>query len=332
MVLALPFGIKYSGLTLLRNSMSNAVNGEIKITWKSIIIVLAISLFYLLLSWLLVGLKSDQLVLIVIFNSMFFLSSITRKFIIGFSIFIIYWIIFDYMKAFPNYNYNTVHIADLYNLDKKLFGIHFNGKLLTANEYWRINGNTFLDIVCGIFYLCWIPVPIAFAIFLFFKNRKQFLYFLITFVLVNFIGFIIYYLYPAAPPWYVQYHGFAFHALTPGNTAGLAKFDNYFHAGIFKSIYAKGSNVFAAMPSLHSSYPVIVLYYGIKNRFTVLNIFFTVVMFGIWFTAVYASHHYIIDVFAGIICAGIGITIFNTLMSRSKFFQQFVGKYENAIQ
>ncbi|MGZ3871653.1 MAG: phosphatase PAP2 family protein [Mucilaginibacter sp.] len=236
------------------------------------------------------------------------------------------------MKAFPNYNYNTVHIGDLYNAEKHIFGIHFNGKLLTPNEYWRLNGNTFIDVAAGIFYLCWIPVPLAFAAFLFFKNRRQFLYFSVTFVLINLIGFVVYYLYPAAPPWYVQYNGFVFHAKTPGNTAGLGKFDSYFHAGIFKSIYAKGSNVFAAMPSLHSSYPVVVLYYGIKNRLGLINLFFGIVMFGIWFTAVYASHHYILDVLAGIISAGIGIFIFKTLITRVNFFRKFIESYEKNIR
>ena len=322
--------------------MGNAIGNGSKTSLKSIIIVFAISIAYLLISKWLIGYKTDQLWLVGIFNACFFLpvitpvvgfnSSVTRKFIIGFSIFIVYWIIFDYMKAFPNYNYNSVHIADLYNSEKQLFGINFKGTQLTPNEYWRINGNTFLDVAAGIFYLCWIPVPLAFAFFLFFKDRKQFLYFSLTFVLVNFLGFVVYYLYPAAPPWYIQYHGFNFYAATKGNTAGLVKFDDYFHAGIFKSIYSKGSNVFAAMPSLHSSYPVVVLYYGLKNRLGLINVFFTIVMLGIWLTAIYAGHHYILDVLAGIICAFAGIAIFDVLISRVKFFRVFVGKYEKAIR
>ncbi|ASU33922.1 phosphatase PAP2 family protein [Mucilaginibacter xinganensis] len=312
--------------------MTDAVDESIKINTRSVITVLAITIFYLLLSAFLVGFKTDQLFLAVIFNAAFFLSAVSRKFILGFSIFIVYWIIFDYMKAFPNYNYNPVHIEDLYNLEKHLFGVHFNGKLITANEYWRINGKTWIDVAAGIFYLCWIPVPLAFAGFLFFKNRRQFLYFSITFVLINLIGFVIYYLYPAAPPWYVQYNGFVFHAKTPGNTAGLVKFDNYFHAGIFKSIYAKGSNVFAAMPSLHSSYPVVVLYYGIKNKLGLINLFFGIVMLGIWFTAVYASHHYILDVLAGIISAVLGISIFQVLLTYFSPFRAFITKYENYIR
>ena len=308
---------------------NDGVHGAV--TFRSVAVVSIISFAYLLFSAFLVDFKIDQVVLVLIFNCAFYLSAITRKFILGFSIFIVYWVIFDWMKAFPNYDYNTVHIADLYNFEKHLFGIHTQNKLLTPNEYWRINGNTFLDILTGIFYLCWIPVPLAFAAYLFFKNRRQFLLFSMTFVLVNFLGFIVYYLYPAAPPWYVQYHGFVFQPLKMGNTAGLVKFDNYFHAGIFKSIYAKGSNVFAAMPSLHSSYPVIVVYYALKNRLGLMNIFFFTVMFGIWFSAVYLSHHYVLDVLAGMTCAIIGISLFNLLL-KTRWFSRFINNYETFVK
>ncbi|WP_183574839.1 phosphatase PAP2 family protein [Mucilaginibacter sp. X5P1] len=312
--------------------MKNAINNGVTVNIKSIIVVSLLSVAYLLLSIFLVGYKVDQLVLIGIFNSMFYLSAGTRKFILGFSIFIFYWVIFDYMKAFPNYNYNTVHIADLYNFEKHLFGINLNGKLVTPNEYFRLKGTTFVDIVTGLFYLCWIPVPLSFAAYLFFTRKRQFLYFALTFLLVNLLGFVVYYVYPAAPPWYIEYYGFNFHPLTVGNTGGLAKFDAYFHINLFKSIYAKGSNVFAAMPSLHSAYPVIVLYYGLKNRLGFINILFFIVVIGIWFTAVYASHHFVLDVLAGITCAAIGISLFNLLISKVKFMQTFIKKYEAIIQ
>ena len=311
--------------------MTNAANGIEKLTIRSIVIVSLVSLAYLVVSYFLIGFRSDQVILILLYSIFFYASPISRKFIVGFTIFVGYWIIFDYMKAFPNYNYSTVHIADLYNAEKHLFGINYQNKLITPNEYWRVNGNTFLDVMAGIFYLCWIPVPVGFAVYLFFKNRQQFLCFLLTFVLVNFLGFIVYYSFPAAPPWYVEYNGFVFHAHTMGNTAGLAKFDRFFNAGIFKSIYAKGSNVFAAMPSLHSSYPVIVLYYGLKNKLGLVNIFFGIVMVGIWFSAVYASHHYVLDVLAGITTAITGITLFNLLFTKIKPFGNFINNYYKLI-
>jgi hypothetical protein len=311
--------------------MNGAVNQGPAVNARSIITVSLLSIAYLLLSTWVVGFKSDQVVLLVIFNVLFYASVITRKFIVGFSVFIVYWIIFDYMKAFPNYTVSPVHMADLYNFEKHLFGINYKGLLLTPNEYWKLNSTTPLDIIAGIFYICWIPVPLSFAAFLFFKSRREFLSFALTFLVVNLLGFVIYYSYPAAPPWYIQEHGFIFHAATPGNTGGLARFDHYFNVHIFQSIYEKGSNVFAAMPSLHSAYPVIVIYYGLKNRLGFINIILATVMVGIWLTAIYTSHHYILDVLAGICVAIAGINLFNFLFTKVPFFVNFLDSYEKLI-
>ena len=57
---------------------------------KSLKIAFIVSLSYLVLSYLVIGFKMEQLVLVLIFNGFYFASKITRKFILGFSIFIIY--------------------------------------------------------------------------------------------------------------------------------------------------------------------------------------------------------------------------------------------------
>ena len=295
-------------------------------TTKTMLVTTVITTVYLLLSALLVGFKTEQLFLAGFFNLLYYASIPTRKFITGFSIFIVFWIVFDYMKAFPNYRYNTVHIGSLYDAEKRLFGIVSGGRLLSPNEYWLGHTTGWLDVVSGLFYLCWIPVPLLFAVFLFYRDRAQFLYFSCTFFLVNILGFIVYYAYPAAPPWYVQQHGFAFYPHTPGSTAGLGRFDAFFNVNVFKSLYAKSSNVFAAMPSLHSSYPLVVLYFGLKNRLGLLNVIFAIVMVGIWFSAVYTSHHYILDVLAGIACGLSGIFLFKFLLSGNNFFSRFVNR------
>lgn len=284
---------------------------------KSILMMLGLSVGYLLLSRYLIGFRSEQIVLLVITNGFYFFSPSTRQFITAFSIFIVYWILFDYMKAFPNYNYNTVHIRSLYDLEKSIFGIGSGLAELTPNEFWIKHQNPFLDVMSGLFYLTWIPLPLSLAGYLFFKNRPQFFNFAFTFLLVNLIGFVIYYLYPAAPPWYSQQYGFEFIANTPGNTAGLSRFDAFFNVGIFKSIYEKSSNVFAAMPSLHSSYPLIALYYAIKSKISMgVTLLIAITLPGIWFAAVYTSHHYVLDVLAGIMCAIAGIFIVRFIGSR----------------
>lgn len=299
---------------------------------KSILTVTFLSVAYVLLSTWIVGFKSDQIVLVVIFNSCFYASAISRKFILGFSVFIVYWILFDYMKAFPNYTVSKVHIADLYNLEKHLFGINFHGHILTPNEYWKTNSKSYLDVIGGLFYLCWIPVPLSFAAYLFFKNRREFLCFAMTFFVVNLLGFVVYYTFPAAPPWYIQEHGFTFIANTPGNTGGLARFDHFFNVQIFQSIYQKGSNVFAAMPSLHSAYPIIVVYYAFRNHVGPMKIVLITVMVGIWLTAIYTSHHFVLDVLAGMVTAAAGINLFNFLFNKVRFLTEFLNNYEAFIR
>jgi len=294
--------------------------------------ITVVTLGYFLLSYLLIGFKMEQVWLALLFNVFYFSSQLSRKFITGFSIFIIFWIIFDYMKAFPNYLYQTVHIEDLYHAEKKLFGIAGEGTVLTPNEYWLTHHFTSLDALTGIFYLCWVPVPLGFAAYLFFKKREAFLQFAFTFLLVNLIGFVIYYAYPAAPPWYVEQHGFEFLPLTPGNTGGLERFDTFFNTNVFHSLYAKSSNVFAAMPSLHASYPLIVLFYGIKNKLGKINILFAIIMTGIWFSAVYNSHHYVLDVLAGIICGLTGIGLFQWLALNNTAVKKGLKKFAKAIE
>jgi inositol phosphorylceramide synthase catalytic subunit len=287
-----------------------------------------LSVAYLLLAYLLVGFNIGQPILAGFFLTMYYASRPTRRFIVAFSAFVVFWIIFDFMKAFPNYRFNTVHIRDLYQADKYLF--NFDG--LSANEYWQAHHSTLLDILSGCFYLSWMPVPLAFGVYLYFRKRARILPFALTFLWVNLLGFVIYYLYPAAPPWYVQQYGFDLHLHTPGNTAGLHRFDDYFHIHIFQSLYAQSSNVFAAMPSLHAAYPLVTLYHGISSRVGWLNVFLALVVGGIWFAAVYTSHHYVLDVLAGIGCALLGILLFERGWMNVGWFRRWLDRYQEKVR
>lgn len=292
---------------------------------KNVSLALLATALYLFLSYVLIGFKTDQVFLAGIFNGMYFAAPATRRFIKAFSIFIIYWILFDWMKAFPNYRYNDVSIRELYELEKQFFGIAVNGSRLTPNEYFALHHSTVADLLAGVFYLCWIPVPLGYAAFLFFKNRRRYFEFALSFFLVNIIGFVGYYGYPAAPPWYVANYGFDFIANTPGNTAGLARFDEIIGMNIFAGLYSKSSNVFAAMPSLHAAYMLVATYYAAQNKsHKGRTILFAIITAGIWFTAVYSFHHYVLDVLAGIACAAAGTWLLQVFINKTKAGRRFM--------
>ncbi len=221
------------------------------------------SLIYFSWFYFLVGLRPEHIWLYVLTLFLFFAHKKTQQFIIAFSIFVVYWIMYDSMRIYPNYKVNPIHIAEIYNFEKKLFGIIVSNSerlslvstptngdtLLTLNEYFRINKTPFLDVLCGLFYLNWVPIPLAFGFWLFRNDKMLFLKFSYAFVFTNAVGFSLYYCYPAAPPWYIEQYGFEIIHGTPGNAAGLTGFDNFFDIQLFEGMYAKNANVFAAMPS-----------------------------------------------------------------------------------
>ena len=297
----------------------------------SFLIIPLLSVLFLFFAKTTTGIRSDHLVLVVIVNVCYYLSASTRRLIAGLGIIIVYWIIYDSMKAWPNWSFNSVDILPLYNLEKSFFGIHDGNNIITPNEFFLSNSNLFADIICSLFYLCWMPLPLFFIFYLYFKNKNLFLRFSMAFFIVNCIGFIIYYVHPAAPPWYFEEHGVVFDKTTKSYAAGLLRFDNYFGIHLFEGLYSKGSNVFAAMPSLHASYPLIGLIYAMKQPAKWLRTLFATVMIGIWFSAVYLSHHYILDVLAGIGCGLLGVFIFEKVMFRNKLFSNFMKRYEEFI-
>jgi hypothetical protein len=298
---------------------------------KGSIIVLALSLIYLIFSWFSIGFRSDQVFLVAVVVVSYSLDGVWRRFLIAFSIFIVYWIIYDTMKLFPNYEFNPVNIEKLYLLEKQFFGIATVDGLITPNEYFLTHHSRFLDSLCALFYLSWIPLPLLFAFYLFRRNPVAFLRFSLAFFLANMIGFIIYYLHPAAPPWYVELNGFSLDTSTKSNAAGLLRFDDFTGLTFFRDMYAKGSNVFAAMPSLHAAYPFLGLYYSyvIRNKF--FTVCFAIFTAGIWFSAVYLTHHYILDIIAGLLCAIAAIFLLDLVMMRNSLFRKWFKKYLEMI-
>ena len=102
---------------------------------------------------------------------------------------------------------------------------------------------------------------------------------------------------------------------------------------IFDSIYGRNANVFAAVPSLHAAYMVVALAYAIMNRCKGwLIALFAFIMVGIWCTAVYSGHHYLIDVLLGIFCALLGISVFEKGLMKWGAFKRFFERYSKYIR
>lgn len=238
------------------------------------------------------------------------------------------WIVFacsyDCMRLLPNYEVSPIDIRGIYETEKSIFGISTAAGLLTPSEFFALHHSTVGDVIAGLSYICWVPVPLLFAFYLYFTKREKWcLRFSGAFLFVNLVGFIGYYIHPAAPPWYVMEHGFEVIHGTGGSTAGLSRFDQLVGYPVFASIYVNNSNVFAAVPSLHSAYLMVATFYAAKSRQPVwLTALFGLICLGIWWTAVYSGHHYVIDVLLGIATCIVALTIYELAWTKVEAARQ----------
>lgn len=257
----------------------------------------------------------------------------TRKFALALTPWLVFACSYDGMRLLPNYEVNPIDTRGIYEAEKSLFGIGTAAGTLIPGEWFNLHNCAFADFMAGFFYLCWVPVPLGFAIYLYLKGKREmYLRFSLAFLFVNLVGFVGYYIHPAAPPWYVIEHGFTPVLNTPGSVAGLGRFDALVGAPVFHSIYCNNSNVFAAVPSLHAAYMLVATIYAIISRQSKLCIaIFAFICMGIWWTAVYSTHHYIIDVLLGILTTIVALLILKRLLLRAEWAKRFMAQYAKNI-
>ena len=304
---------------------------------ESIIYLLSAGLYLSFCFFVMGGAKLEHALILILFSLLFFVHGYTRKLAMCLLPFLIFAISYDVMRLYPNYLVNPVDIKGLHEADKSLFGITIAGESMTLNEYFAQHTCALADFMAGIFYLCWVPGPIAFGVYCFITGRRGLLVrFAWAFLFLNLIGFAGYYIHPAAPPWfYAQCGGTydpALYGHTMGNEAGLARFDALTGLNIFHSIYAKNANVFAAVPSLHAAYcPCAFLYacFGKCNRMVRWPL--AILSIGICWTAIYSSHHYVIDVLLGFSLSVIFVLAWEKVLLQWPPIRRFITHYEQYV-
>jgi membrane-associated phospholipid phosphatase len=194
-----------------------------------------------------------------------------------------------------------IHTGDLFALDGHLFPAP--GGVANWPAFFAERTHVVLDLLCGFGYATYLFELFAVVIFFFVVKHPRFEQLCWSFLVVNVIGVSTYMLYPAAPPWYVLTHGLGpADLMAAPSAAGAARFDAFFGIHYFQGFYSRNQNVFGAMPSLHSAYPVLVLWHT-WHRNLAWRVGAGLFAGLIAFSAVYLSHHYVLDVTAGMSAA-----------------------------
>ncbi len=268
---------------------------------------LLLGLSYIALIAVMGGLRSDHILMgmLALLDSY---NEKSRQFLRYFFPFILTGIVYDFMRYFYWQGIEGhIRVAEPYSRDLAWFGVPaLDGgapRRVTPNEFFAIHHWTTLDIFCGFAYLVYINEYLLAAFYLFFKKRWELLAtFGWVFFIVNILGFMTYFIYPAAPPWYVSQYGLgpALMNVHPSQAAA-ARFDQFFGTHYFDGLYGRGVDVYGAYPSLHVTYPLLVSWITFQLKELKWARPFAIAFFLLMcLSAVYLQHHYIVDVLLGI--------------------------------
>ena len=222
-------------------------------------------------------------------------------------------LIYELLRGLFHYR-GTIHIGDLYELEARLFSVATAEGPRALSEVVSRHTNPWLDTLCGATYFLFLAEVIGVASYLFFRARPKALELSLGFLLVNLAGWSVWFVFPAAPPWYVDQYGTGPALLdVVSSPAGLARVDAWLGLPIATTFYSKSANVFGALPSLHVAYATLVAWVAapLGGRARWLTIAFAISMA---FSAVYLRHHYILDVVAGSVLALLGGAIVRAVL------------------
>jgi membrane-associated phospholipid phosphatase len=264
----------------------------------------AVGLLYIALIGVLGGLHGGH-VLIGMLGFLDAYNEKTRLFLRTFLPFIVTGAIYDSLRYSLSWATDgRVHVAGPYLLDRAWFGIGGH----TLNEVFEVHHWAIADLVAGFAYLIYVAEFLALAMWLFFTGHvTRALTFARCFFAVNVLGFITYFVYPAAPPWYVAGHGLGPAQMNiAASSAAALRFDALLGTHVFEAAYSQSVEVFGAIPSLHVAYPLMAVVLAFRTpqlrwARAAAAIYAPIMCF----SAVYLQHHYVIDVVIGLLYGAI---------------------------
>jgi hypothetical protein len=131
---------------------------------------------------------------------------------------------------------------------------------------------------------------------------------------MNVVGVMTQLIFPCSPPWYENLYGLApANYQMQGSPAGLRAIDELFGIDLYTSGFTASPMVFGAFPSLHSGDGTMEALF-MAHTFPKLRPLFIFYLCWLWWSTMYLSHHYAVDLVAGSI-----ISICFYYMYRGKF-------------
>jgi hypothetical protein len=268
--------------------------------------ILAMVVIYLGIMAATSGIRGEQLLVAAVVVGCLLINDRTRDFAARTLPLTLFGIVYDLTHITePLVQKLYVHVAEPYRAELALFGINTPAGRITLSQYFALHHWPWMDLVTGTGYLAFVYWALFFGFFLVWTGRtgdrrRLAAGYAWAFLGMNVAGFATYYIYPAAPPWYVAQYG-----LGPANFAAVAspaagiRWDQLTGLHFFESFYSRSADIFGAIPSLHAAQPLLVFLYARRLGHRWLNVVHASYYLLVCFGAIYLQHHYLIDVLIG---------------------------------
>jgi membrane-associated phospholipid phosphatase len=197
-----------------------------------------------------------------------------------------------------------VHVTGPAHVDQVVFGVvpsvWLQQRLVDGAPQWY-------DAVAALVYVThFVSIPVVTAL-AWFRARERFPSWLGAVIAFTILGMTGYVLYPAAPPWLASDHG-DIGAVDRVSTLGWHYLD-LTPVATASTLGQAASNPVAAMPSLHAGAALLAaafLWPAVGYWWRTVLLAYVLLMA---LTLVYTGEHYVVDVVAGWLTAGIAVTI-----------------------
>lgn len=226
----------------------------------------------------------------------------TREFIVRFVPFLGMLIVYDGFRGIADDLNQHVHFWEMIGFDRWLGGGQIVSSVL--QQWWWHGHVTWLEWYFYFLYTLHFLVPLVVGILLWRLRPRLYWPFVWAVVGISMAAFVTYIIFPAAPPWLAKEMGYLSEPIHRISS------DVWWAMGVqnFSEVYKNISpNAVAAVPSLHSAYPLIAAAFVIKV-FSWRRVWWIMLYpISMWVGVVYLGEHYVYDIVAAIIFVAVGL-------------------------
>ncbi len=235
--------------------------------------------------------------LLIFMTFLFMIFGQTKEMLKRFLPFVAILLVYESLRGFADNLNSRVEYMLMPHVDRFFF---LDTLPTTRMQQWLWHGHVqWYDFMFYVPYMLHFVIPIVLAISVWKLQPQKYWQLIVSYVATSFTAFIVFMIFPAAPPWMASQAGL----IEPIHRVSS---DVWWSLGIkdFPSVYSKVSpNAVAAVPSLHAAYATLFALYVtalFKGRWRFLAWVYPVL---IYVGTIYQGEHYFIDELLGALLA-----------------------------